>query len=150
MEVPDLSAPGSVPPHSQPSQSLVPAPSPTPAEPVNPAGLHLPLAAPGLTRTHTSGQPQLSEEEQEVMFSTLEAIFQRAEEAEGGVGVSELRAVSTDGEEGRTGGVRNVEALRDVRGILDQMWWSESKFMTRTAEVLADGSRDRTSWSRPG
>ncbi|KAH0537223.1 hypothetical protein FGG08_005965 [Glutinoglossum americanum] len=133
--------PGTVPFHSH-----APTSPPIPTGPLNPTGLHLPLAAPGLQplpRTDNIGSSQLSREEQEVMFSTLEAIFQRAEEAEGGVGVSELRPLSTDvDEEYRTSGGRNVDALRGVRNILDQMWWSESEFMTKAAEVLADGSRD--------
>jgi hypothetical protein len=142
----DRASSGTLPPHSHPP---IPDSSPNPTGPLNPAALHLPLAAPGLQPfplTDNIGRLQISNEEQQAMFSTLEAIFQRAEEVEGGVGVSELRAVSTDvDEEYRTSGRRNVEALRDVRRILDQMWWSDSEFMTKAAEVLADGSRDRTS-----
>lgn len=86
---------------------------------------------------------QLSHEEQKRMFSSLEAVFQRAEEAEGGVGVGELQAVFKHADESSRAGYKDVEALRNVRGILDQMWWSDSEFMASAAEVLADGSRDR-------
>ena len=78
------------------------------------------------------------------MLATLEAIFQRAEEAEGGVGVGELR--SFPGEEGALeayDGRSRVDTLTNVRGILDQMWLSDSDFMEGAAEVLADGSRER-------
>ncbi len=90
------------------------------------------------------GSIELSRHQQQHMFSSLNAIFERAEEAEGGVGVSELRAVSeTDDDNGRF--ENKVNALKDVRGILDQMWWGNSDFLITAAEVLADGSRDRTS-----
>lgn len=86
---------------------------------------------------------KLSQKEQEEMFSSLEAIFHRAEEVEGGVGVGELRAVFEHADESSRAGYKDVDALRNVRGILDQMWWSESTFVVSAAEVLANGSRDR-------
>ncbi|KAH0562703.1 hypothetical protein GP486_002634, partial [Trichoglossum hirsutum] len=138
----DRASAGTLPPHSHtpvPDPSPVAAAAAAAAGHLNPAALHPPpLAGPGLRPfppVANAGRPQLSKEEQEAMFSTLEAIFQRAEEVEGGVGVSELRALSTDAdEEFRTSGRRNVEALRDVRRILDQMWWSDSEFMAKAAE----------------
>ncbi|KAI9881301.1 MAG: hypothetical protein M1830_005588 [Pleopsidium flavum] len=86
--------------------------------------------------------PKIPHEKQKRMFSTLEAIFQRAEEAEGGVGVGELQAVFEHADESSRAGYRDVEALSNVRGILNQMWWSDSEFIASAAEVLADGSRD--------
>lgn len=75
------------------------------------------------------------------MFSSLNAVFERAEEAEGGVGVNELRAASDIAHDHGTR-EDQLRALKDVRGILDQMWWCNSNFLVTAAEVLADGSRD--------
>ncbi|KAI9715185.1 MAG: hypothetical protein M1812_006164 [Candelaria pacifica] len=93
------------------------------------------------------GTVRLSQSQQQQMFSSLNAIFERAEEAEGGVGVSELRAVSEPAD--ANGRFENkLDALKDVRGVLDQMWWGNSDFLVTAAEVLADGSRD-PKWRKP-
>ncbi|KAI9755590.1 MAG: hypothetical protein M1835_000804 [Candelina submexicana] len=93
------------------------------------------------------GITELSKTQQQQMFSSLNAIFERAEESEGGVGVRELRPVSdTADDDGRFD--HRLEALRDVRGTLDQMWWCNSDFLVTAAEVLADGSRD-PKWRKP-
>lgn len=88
--------------------------------------------------------PCISNVEQKQMFSQLEAIFQQAEEFEGGVGVSELRSRPGYDDQNERAAPRNhVEALRDARAILDQMWWSDSSYIIRAAEILADASRER-------
>ncbi|KAI9700816.1 MAG: hypothetical protein M1836_002185 [Candelina mexicana] len=93
------------------------------------------------------GITELSKTQQQQMFSSLYAIFERAEESEGGVGVRELRPVSDTADyDGRYD--HRLEALRDVRGTLDQMWWCNSDFLVTAAEVLADGSRD-PKWRKP-
>jgi hypothetical protein len=88
----------------------------------------------------------LGQEAQQRMFRRLEAIFQTAEEFEGGVGVAELRNVPAEeyeqDEPSPAIEARNVEALKEVRSILDQMWWSESGFLVNVAEVMADASRE--------
>ncbi|KAI9893714.1 MAG: hypothetical protein M1814_005930 [Vezdaea aestivalis] len=101
-----------------------------------------PLQSPRLPKR--SGPPK-SDEEQRQMFAELEAIFQQAEDAQGGVGVSELRPNPEydDDEKEQAGSRKNVQALRETRQILDQMWWSGSSYMARAAEIMADASRDR-------
>ncbi|KAI9673470.1 MAG: hypothetical protein M1817_002932 [Caeruleum heppii] len=83
------------------------------------------------------------------MLSILEAIFHDAEAAEGGIGVLEFsdypgRGLSEECLDEKS----RVEALNHVRGILDQLWWTESSFVGRAAEVLANGSRDE-GWRIP-
>ena len=78
------------------------------------------------------------------MLATLEAIFQCAEEVEGGVGVRELQGSSIDDEGYEDlSGWSKTRALARVKDILHQMWSTDSQFLTRAAEVLADGSRHR-------
>ncbi|KZF22795.1 ARM repeat-containing protein [Xylona heveae TC161] len=110
-------------------------------------GVYLGLPKPDNASAHLGQRMQqsFSHEEQRKMLSTLEAIFQRAEEVEGGIGIGELRDSSLPAGDGSD---HKVEALRDVRGILDQMWWSGSAFLVRSAEVLADGSRN-AAWRKP-
>jgi hypothetical protein len=80
------------------------------------------------------------------MFSELEALFEQAEDTEGGVGIGELRPRIDVGEQDESSpGRKTVEALRNVRSILDQMWQSESRFISRAAEIMADASRERKS-----
>ena len=40
-------------------------------------------------------------------------------------------------------GIQDLEALRRIRNVLDQLLWNNSRFLTATAKALADGSRDR-------
>jgi len=42
---------------------------------------------------------------------------------------------------------RRTERLRSIRPALDQLWWTDSEYMTGAAEKLADGCRDRKSAS---
>lgn len=85
----------------------------------------------------------MSEREPKQMFSTLEAIFRQAEQEEGVALVTELPSVYEKADENYRAGDRDVEALRLVKGTLDQMWESHSKYLTNAAKVLADASRDR-------
>jgi hypothetical protein len=78
------------------------------------------------------------------MLRALENVIRNAEEAEGGVGISELRSPEPeDDREEELRSDRKTVVLGEIRSILDQMWWSESSFLIRAAEVLADGSRER-------
>ncbi len=85
---------------------------------------------------------ELSKENKEQMFSSLGAIFQRAE-AEGVGDFGELGVIFEHADRISRAGHRDVDALRNVKNILHQMWWSNSDFMTQAAQVLADASRDR-------
>ena len=89
-------------------------------------------------------QDCIPQRKQRAMLATLEAIFQCAEEGEGGVGVSELQSWSIDDEGYEDlSGWSKTRALARVKDILHQMWSTDSQFLTRAAEVLADGSRHR-------
>jgi hypothetical protein len=108
--------------HSDPSSSAASVP--------NGASIHL----------GERSRLQIPLEKQSAMLATLEAVFESAEEAEGGIGVSELRSWSVDSDLGE---LPRVESLRRVTDILNQMWASNSGFLDRSAEVLADASRKR-------
>jgi hypothetical protein len=96
------------------------------------------------TRLGERNRLQIPVEEQRIMLSRLEAVFESAEENEGGVGVSELRSWSVDDDaSSENNALSRVESLRRVAGILNQMWASNSAFLERSAEVLADASRQR-------
>lgn len=84
-------------------------------------------------------------EKNKSMFSALEAIFRQADLREAGIHVDLglLHAIFERADQSDQSGYQDVEALRSVRGILDQMWWRGSEAMSTAATVLADGSRDR-------
>lgn len=106
------------------------------AEPSQANGSPLPSRDPNRT--------PLPFDEQRAMFSTLEAIFQQAEETEGGVGVSELRTwAEEDDVQTDVTDMSRVESLTRAKDILQQMWLFNSEFMPQAAKVLADASRDR-------
>ncbi|KAI9789307.1 MAG: hypothetical protein M1833_002431 [Piccolia ochrophora] len=88
-----------------------------------------------------STSPRQEEKEKE-MFAALGAIFQHAQDIEGGYALSAAGFVPGDD----NWILRNVQsragALRDVRATLDQLWWMNSQFMPAAAEILADASRD--------
>ena len=93
-----------------------------------------------------AGGSSSTDAEKALMFSELEAVFEQAEDTEGGVGIGELRPRIEPGEQDESSpGRKTVEALKNVRSILDQMWQSESRFIARAAEIMADASRDRKS-----
>ena len=39
-------------------------------------------------------------------------------------------------------GIQDLEALRRLRNVLDQLLWNNSRLLVATAKALADGSRD--------
>ncbi|KAI9804849.1 MAG: hypothetical protein M1825_001218 [Sarcosagium campestre] len=87
-------------------------------------------------------------EEEKKMFRALESIFDRAQQVDGVYTPPDLRAASNnDVGDPQSLGTR-VNCLRDVREILDQMWWLNSQFTVSAAQVLADGSRD-PAWRIP-
>lgn len=89
------------------------------------------------------GGQKLSPEEEEDMFRSLQNIFTQAEEDEGSFNVQELLASLEQADEDARRGQKNLQALKGVRDILDRLWSSDSDFMARAAETLANGSRDR-------
>lgn len=85
--------------------------------------------------------PKLSKEEEEEMFRALQAIFQVAEEEEKNFDIKELLTALEGAEEDTR---HKMNALKGVKANLDLLWRSGSHFMVQAAEVLANGSRDRT------
>lgn len=67
------------------------------------------------------GTESLSAEEQASLFSSLQDAFRNSE----------------------GGGEAAIEALKDVRAILDKLWQGNSEYLVQAADVLANGSRNR-------
>lgn len=67
------------------------------------------------------GAESLSAEEQTNLFSSLQDAFRNSE----------------------GGGEAGIEALKDVRAILDKLWQGNSEYLVQAADVLANGSRNR-------
>ena len=80
------------------------------------------------------------------MLSTLEAIIRGGQGIKNEASEDELRGLTVSGSKrGRS----RVEALMHARALLDQLWNSGSQALTRAAELLANGSRERE-LCRPG
>ncbi|KGQ01077.1 hypothetical protein PAAG_12202 [Paracoccidioides lutzii Pb01] len=92
--------------------------------------------------------PKLPKEEEEEVFRALQSIFQSVEEEDGSFGVKGLLN-SLDEVDGEARcGQRNLNILKGVVDKLGLLWRSGSTYMTRSAEVLANGCRD-PSWRVP-
>lgn len=87
---------------------------------------------------------KMSENGPKQIFSSLGAIFRRAEKENDVVLVDEFRTVFEEADDDSRVGNRDVEALKFTKGLLDQLWESRSRYIASVAEVLADASRDRT------
>ncbi|KAI9820212.1 MAG: hypothetical protein M1827_005834 [Pycnora praestabilis] len=139
-----------------PLPALIPTPS-LPTSPHSSSSQSSPLSSPSqspegsnirvISSDNIHDSDAVTQQLQKRMYSSLNAVFERAEEAEGGVGVSELRTFLDEDGHGE-GGVTVLESLTCVRRVLDQMWWSGSQFLSSATEVLADASRE-VEWRRP-
>jgi hypothetical protein len=83
------------------------------------------------------------------MFRSIQVIFQEAVEDEGSFDVKELLASLELADEEARRGRQNMQTLKRVRGTLDIMWKRKSDYLTRAAETLADGCRDRERQDMP-
>ncbi|ODH48373.1 hypothetical protein GX48_05465 [Paracoccidioides brasiliensis] len=92
--------------------------------------------------------PKLPKEEEEEMFHALQSIFQNVEEEDGSFGVKGLLNPLDEVDGEACCGQRNLNILKGVMDKLGLLWRSGSTYMTRAAEVLANGCRD-PSWRVP-
>ncbi|EEP77770.1 predicted protein [Uncinocarpus reesii 1704] len=111
------------------SQSVV-LPSTTKAQPLEP------LTAP--ERDH----PSISPEEEEMMFRALRAVFEDAGENEADLELGQLMASLELADKEAVHGCPNIEVLEGVKSRVYQLWRSQSSYMARVTEVLANGSRN--------
>ena len=89
----------------------------------------------------------VNDDEQERMFKSLEIIFRNAQDRERSLDLRQYRsgslwALLERADESSQRGFRDIEALRDVRGLMDQMLWKDSQLTLAAARTLADASRD--------
>ncbi|MCJ1310773.1 hypothetical protein MMC25_004440 [Agyrium rufum] len=94
-----------------------------------------------------------SDDEDEQMFRSLEAIFRNAQEQERSIdpqyaGTDNLWAVLRNAENASQHGIQDVPALRTIAILLEQMVWSESRLMVVAARTLGDASRE-VQWRLP-
>ena len=93
----------------------------------------------------------VKEDEQERMFKSLEIIFRNAQDHErsidlGHYSTNDLWVLLERADESSRRGMRDREALRNVRDVMDQMLWKKSQLTVAAAKTLADASRDRRSY----
>lgn len=93
---------------------------------------------PASAATSTENREEISPEEEDRMFRTLQEVLDHASDAES-FDLQKLR----DSLETADSGQRSPQLLRDVPSILDRLWRSRSKYMPKAAEALANGSRER-------
>lgn len=79
----------------------------------------------------------------ERMFPSLEEIFQHASEAhKTDLGVQDWHNRLRQADENSRRGLRDVEILKWIRTVLDQLRVSDTEDLLDAANVLANGSRD--------
>jgi hypothetical protein len=89
----------------------------------------------------------LSEEEAKATMQSILDIFELDEELSDGPGGNEQDEYDSEPTIDPEDQSRRTERLRSICPALDQLWWTSSDYMTRAAEKLADGCRDRKSAS---
>ncbi|MCJ1370786.1 hypothetical protein MMC20_001999 [Loxospora ochrophaea] len=91
---------------------------------------------------------KLTPDDPERMFRSLARIIETAEEREESIDfdrldVDDLGEVLRNADLSERRGYKDVDALRIIRSVLDQMWSNESQLIVEVAKTLADASKDR-------
>ena len=123
--------------HEPSSPSLKPySPRSAPAE-----GTPLPSLEEALARLN------VEEDQQGQMFAALRNIFQTAQDRERSIDLSHvgsdgLWTILQQADVSSQHDYRDLEALRAIRDVVDQMQWRDSQLLAAVAKILADASRD--------
>lgn len=91
------------------------------------------------------GKETVPLQEQERLFRSLKKAIEETEgtEAANSFDLKGLHASLEQADTEARLGRRNSQSAQSVRTNLDQLWSCNSEFLTRAAEILANGSRDR-------
>ena len=80
------------------------------------------------------------------MFRSLATVFRSVQQERlvdlSDVGANSVWACLQRADTASQRGIRDVEALRKIRTVLDEMLWNDSRLLVAAAKTLADGSRD--------
>ena len=140
-----VSSTPSTPDHDESSSALLVTshtkPSPTPSRPSTPISGN---DAEDLEELLSS--LAIHEQSEERMFRTLTNIFRSVQQERlvelSNTGPENVWIALQRADVASQHGIQDLEALRRIRNVLDQLLWSNSRLLVSTAKALADGSRD--------